>query len=355
MSSTRASASIIHPVVDAFCIGGGPALLFIAVILTGHDLDPWMSPNILWPIVIVTLPHFMASYRIVYSSCERILRYRWASMYVPGLLISYCVFGLLVADRSMVFIDTLTVVAGAYLAWHYTGQTWGMMSAFSRLDGQSFSDRERGLVLFALRVLLAWHVSWISQANFGLPAWLQDPLSIAYAWMSWVTLAALGLSGAALVSFVKRTGSLPSARVMIAWVTIFLWYGAMARSPRAIYWVQAAHALQYLIFPVRVELNQRIEDLQGATGPVPLIDRAGFQLIVYAAALVFAGILYQFWLPGAIEWGFGSALGPQAMLALPFALNGFLNVHHFFTDGCIWKLSDPSVRRMLFAHVPASS
>jgi hypothetical protein len=355
MTGPPASRAIIHPFVDAFCIGGGPALLFLFVIVTGRRFDDWMTPNILWPIVLFTLPHFMASYRIVYSSRERILRYPWASMIVPAALLAYCVFGVVVSHRSMAFIDSLTIVAGGYLAWHYTGQTWGMMAAFSQLDGRPFSAREHRLVQASLRILLAWHVSWISQASFGLPELLQAPLEMAYQWMSWVTLVAAGLSGVALVSFVRRTGSLPELRVLIAWGTIFFWYGAMARSPRAIYWVQAAHALQYLIFPIRVELNQRLADLQGVTGPVPLIDRAGFQLIVYAAALVFAGILYQFWLPGAIEWGFGSALGPQAMLALPFALNGFLNIHHFFTDGCIWKLSDPSVRRMLFAHVPASS
>lgn len=353
MRARGSAPSIISPWVDAFCIGGGPALLFVALIVVGPDADSWMRPEFLWLTILITLPHFMASYRIVYSSRESILRHPAASIWVPGFLILYCAFALAVSERSMAFIDVLTVGAGAYLAWHYTGQTWGMMAAFSHLDGNPFSERERNIVRAALRILLVWHVTWISRANFGLPDWIQAPLSLAYSWMSWVTLAAVGLSAWALVAQHRRTGRLPSVQVLVAWATIFLWYGAMARSPANIYWVQIAHALQYLIFPFRVELNLRLGDLEDAVGKPRLVDRAGFQMIVYAAALLFAGALYQIWLPGAIEWGF--ALGPQALVALPFALNGFLNIHHFFTDGCIWKLSDPQVRRMLFAHVPAGS
>jgi hypothetical protein len=29
----------------------------------------------------------------------------------------------------------------------------------------------------------------------------------------------------------------------------------------------------------------------------------------------------------------------------------FLNIHHYFTDGVMWKISNPEVRKALFAHV----
>jgi hypothetical protein len=29
----------------------------------------------------------------------------------------------------------------------------------------------------------------------------------------------------------------------------------------------------------------------------------------------------------------------------------FINIHHYFTDGVIWKISNPEVRKELFAHV----
>jgi hypothetical protein len=28
-----------------------------------------------------------------------------------------------------------------------------------------------------------------------------------------------------------------------------------------------------------------------------------------------------------------------------------INAHHFFSDGCLWKLREPAVRRELFSHI----
>jgi hypothetical protein len=30
----------------------------------------------------------------------------------------------------------------------------------------------------------------------------------------------------------------------------------------------------------------------------------------------------------------------------------FLNIHHYFTDGVMWKLRNPAVREDLFGHLP---
>ena len=35
----------------------------------------------------------------------------------------------------------------------------------------------------------------------------------------------------------------------------------------------------------------------------------------------------------------------------PILLLMFINIHHYFTDGVIWKISNPEVRQELFAHV----
>ena len=56
----------------------------------------------------------------------------------------------------------------------------------------------------------------------------------------------------------RRTGQLPPARALVAWFAIFVWYAVMARDPKALFWIQIAHALQYLAFPIRVELNRLV-------------------------------------------------------------------------------------------------
>jgi hypothetical protein len=36
---------------------------------------------------------------------------------------------------------------------------------------------------------------------------------------------------------------------------------------------------------------------------------------------------------------------------VPVLILTFINIHHYFTDGVIWKFSNPVVRKELFAHV----
>ena len=35
------------------------------------------------------------------------------------------------------------------------------------------------------------------------------------------------------------------------------------------------------------------------------------------------------------------------------AIITFFNIHHYFTDGVVWKLRDPAVREDLFGHLSA--
>jgi hypothetical protein len=49
----------------------------------------------------------------------------------------------------------------------------------------------------------------------------------------------------------------------------------------------------------------------------------------------------------------GRAFGEAPGNAAPILLLAFINIHHYFTDGVLWKLRNPEVQRQLFAHVPA--
>jgi len=35
-------------------------------------------------------------------------------------------------------------------------------------------------------------------------------------------------------------------------------------------------------------------------------------------------------------------------------LLALINIHHFFIDGCVWKISTPEVRKDLFKHLSTS-
>jgi hypothetical protein len=143
----------------------------------------------------------------------------------------------------------------------------------------------------------------------------------------------------------RRTGVLPPARTLVAWIALFVWYAMMARDPRALFWIQIAHALQYLAFPVRVEINRTIADrARGAT-------RLARHMALYGLGLLVVSVVVAQLVPGTAMSIIGNVFGETPGKSAPILLLMFINIHHYFTDGVIWKISNPEVRKDLFAHV----
>jgi hypothetical protein len=82
-SPARRSA-ILSPAVDLLCVGGLSLIVFVPLLLSGRtDLTIIGAGAQAWLAGAINMPHFMASYRIIYRSKEMILRHKWASIYVP--------------------------------------------------------------------------------------------------------------------------------------------------------------------------------------------------------------------------------------------------------------------------------
>ena len=135
----------------------------------------------------------------------------------------------------------------------------------------------------------------------------------------------------------------------IAWLAIFAWYALMARDPRALFWVQLAHALQYLAFPIRVEMNNAVKDQPASRG------RMIRHMAIYAAALLLISVGISTFVPATAMGVIGGVFGEDPSFAAPILILLFINIHHYFTDGVIWKISNPEVRKELFAHVPRAT
>jgi hypothetical protein len=283
----------------------------------------------------INMPHFMASYRIVYRDRASILKHKWASIYIPAILVAYIAIALWEAQYSPVLVIALVTVGGTYLAWHYTGQIWGMMASFAYLEGVSFQKDERLLIRTGLRILLAWHLAWFLYTQ------LRDPtkLEALYKIVSAGTVVAFILGAVGLFRLKRRTGKTPPLRAIVAWLAIFAWYALMARDPKAIFWIQMAHALQYLSFPVRVEMNR--------TEPGSLARHMVLYGLILLGVSVAVGLFVPTALMGAVDKIFNEESGKSASILVLT----FINIHHYFTDGVIWKISNPDVRKELFAHV----
>ncbi len=129
---------------------------------------------------------------------------------------------------------------------------------------------------------------------------------------------------------------------LVPWLAIFAWYAVLARDPKALFWVQIAHAIQYLAFPFRVELNRSARSSRSVIGHMAL----------YVGGLLVASILIARVVPASAMSVVGNMFGEEPGKAAPIIILMIINIHHYFTDGVIWKLSNPEVRQELFAHVP---
>jgi len=333
---------MLSPIVDVLGVGGLSLLVFVPMLLSGRtDLLIVGAGAQAWFATLFNMPHFMASYRIIYRSREMILKHKWASLYVPLILLLYALVAIWEAQAgSQVLLIVLVAVAGAYLAWHYTGQVWGMMASYAYLEGRSLDATERLLVRTSLRILLAWHFTWFFYTYVRNPSGIRPFYLIASAGTG--VAFAIGLYGLARLR--RRTGRMPPIRTLVPWLAIFVWYAVMARDPKALFWVQIAHAIQYLAFPIRVEINRT-----AMRSPGSVVQH----IAVYAVALLVVSYLLEQVVPGTAMSVVADMFGEEPGRAAPILLLMFINIHHYFTDGVIWKISNPEVRKELFAHVPS--
>jgi hypothetical protein len=348
-NATPANA-ILSPVVDFLCVGGLSLIVFVPLLLSGRaDLVLIGAGAQAWLATLINMPHFMASYRLVYRDRASILRHRWASIYVPLILLAYMVLALWQAQYSPTLVIVFISVSSAYLAWHYTGQVWGMMASYTYLDGRGFDKSERFLIRTGLRILLAWHVTWFLYTQLRNPGVVRP----AYLLISVGTVAAFVLGAVGIMRMRRRTGRLPPARALVAWVAIFVWYAVMARDPKALFWIQLAHALQYLAFPIRVEINRIVA--KGGAAAARSAGNVATHMVLYGGALLAVSYVIAHVVPGTAMSAVADMFGEEPGKAAPVLILMFINIHHYFTDGVIWKISNPEVRNELFAHVKRPS
>lgn len=225
-----------------------------------------------------------------------------------------------------------------------------MVATSAFLENVTVAPIERRLIRTSLWIFLAWQIAWNLHffGFFTAPSLVSlgpDPRLLAslFRGMTALTPVAIGLGVAGFVLMRRRAGRALPARVYVPWLAICLWYAALGRYPNAIYWVQLSHATQYMLFPLRVEANRFHARHAGETATPG--SRLALHMALYVAAIVASG----WFIYGGVD-SIAPAEGP--LKHLPFMVGNIVNIHHYFTDGVVWKLRNPAVRRELFAHLP---
>jgi hypothetical protein len=342
------SRAIITPLVDTICVGGAWLVAVAWLLSSGLKFDKSSFAPYVTLQVLINYPHFMASYRLLYQSRAVIDRYKFAAIYLPIALLGYTAFAALysvgraAADIDMRYFWFIDYLVAINLAIHYTGQAWGMTASFAYIGNVALQPVERKVLRASFYSFMVWHIATyhhhIRVYDLFMP-WLAPAIPWAY------KLATIGaqfgmLAGiATYVRISRRIGRPAPLRMALPMLALYLGYVFYQLGNATLFVLQLGHALQYLIFPLRVEINRNV----AASDSVP---RRSLHLAIYAVLLVASGWLAFLGtgkLPGTTAW-FTSLVFVDA-----------INLHHYFIDQSVWKISTPEVRKDLFRHLAPAS
>ena len=362
-SSTIApEKALITPRVDAVCGGGFSLAIALAVIIYGSISEVGMDKMLvavsayLFTDLLINGPHFMASYRVLYSRRSNFRNHPLVTIVAPLLAFGFLAYvaawclaeepmtsGKKPANQLAAMI-VLNWLAPVLLGWHYVGQSWGATACFAYLSGFRMSANHRRLIRCGFYALFAYHVTWACATMGLLEAWFPQQQAGAYMMKSLMNLCRasvlvcflMGLWGFWLMSI--EHGRRVPAKVWLPWIATFSWYVMVDIYPQSFFLLQIFHALQYLMFPARVELNEHTE--QG---------HVRVHMIFYYLALVAIGYVVFEWTQ-ILEWTLTPTV-PSRLIVLGTASMMMVNVHHYFIDAVIWKIRDPVVRQSVFGHL----
>ena len=379
--------SIHNPLVDSLCVGGLSIL-----VITGFLVYLWLNPEVIsqlkpsepdpvqveqqqdsvrqnnslvlsdqsginnlllmfWLTVLLNNPHFMASYRLLYRSREQVLQYRWSSMYMPLLLLGaagFCLLGQMqvmtpggrLSQLSEITLQVLGAAAALYLAWHYNGQAWGMTASFLYMAGIRVTQYERRCIRSAYWSLTAFHVIW-SLSLFLRGHETLDQIKDAVFELS-LLMIPVGIHGFRCAA--RRTKKRIPLPALLPWIAIYFWYALVYVHDYALILLQLSHSLQYLCFTSRVELNlasQKTSSFNVRLFGVPV-----------SVCLLYLALLGSGWLVFELARFVPMTTPQEKVLQVGLGLLAVIvNIHHYFVDGAIWKISNPKVRQDLFAHL----
>jgi hypothetical protein len=342
------------PALDLLLSGGLSILVIVPLLFVrvGFEQDR-LNERLLLASALVNWPHFMASFALLYRSREQVLEHRFASITFPALLLTAGVAVVAASAWTQGPLILASLLTSAYLAWHYTGQAFGMTVAFAHVEGLSLTEDERRPIRLGLRLLLALHVAWIHHLfpAGAIPEAVETAFRLAYEVLLRALPIAAALGAWGLWQYRRRIGRMPPARVLAPWAAIQLWYVLLAVEPGSLILVQLFHALQYLVFPLRVQVNRYASEAR-ARGEVPTRAAQARHVSAYYGLLFASGVFALWALPALL----GAAVSGIWGLAVPAAAAGvtvqmIVNVHHYLTDATVWKLRDARVRGALFGHL----
>lgn len=288
--------------------------------------------DVFWLMILFSYPHFLASYFWFYKNQTLRSENRFVGKYLPVMIV-----GLLALVYSLqvdFLLQGMLIAAWILLFWHFAKQSYGC-SVF--LGKQGVPAESKSLLLYSYLCLAGFGFLNIQRQEsqvllfksyvrvFNVPEMFATAL-LAFAWILFFAFA---------VTFIKQAQSLNKSESLkkiavigVPWVANLMWFSWWTVESFFVL-IPVFHAIQYTPFVL-----QGISRLQNNT-------KAFVKTIVSifgVSFLFFVGLPYM-----VNSWW------PETAQGLVTSVFIFFNLHHFFIDSVGWRLSQESLRKILFS------
>ena len=355
MSPRASGRYFVSGPVDAVLIGGASIVLYVVLrvspqLASSASLAA-LAATLVW---VCNYPHFAASSFRLYHSRATSRQYPMTAWVIPAVML-VAVVGCFVSPNVVA-----PMFVKLYLLWspfHFSGQTVGITMIYSRRCGYRIERWGRIALTWFVFSTFAVQSAWAELAirthdvrsltgarrsyfgvHFGVlavPTWVPTVLTVVL----WCSLAVFG--GYVLLQLRSERRFIPLI-VLLPAASQFIWFYA-PNVGEYVALVPFFHSLQYLLIAWSVQLAVGIGERRRS----PSVSYVVSESVRWAVINIAIGV--------ALFWGL-PRLGSQFGRSLQFSsavMLAAIQIHHFFVDGVIWRLREPSVRSPLSSSLRA--
>ncbi|WP_329410338.1 hypothetical protein OG563_47160 [Nocardia vinacea] len=333
-SARPSSLYFVNPIVDFLCLGGISVILYLLFRLVPEvSTSPTVATVTLIAVWVVNYPHFASTNQRLYSSRAHLRQYPVTAWGIPILMIAAVVASFY---SPTVIAPQLVLLYFLWSPFHYSGQTIGITLVYAWRAGIGVTELERkalvgvSLLTFALGITngtsntRSYSYFGVTYTYPAIPSWAPMVLNIALAGCA---LALLGSLGRRILAEKERVPLI----ILVPVVAQFIWFLGV-NAGNFILLVPLFHSLQYLLIAWAVQLKERLD----STRQEPSRGFVLSETLRWVLINVGLGVCLFWALPNVASW-FGKPLAFTT--AILFVA---IQIHHFFVDGVIWKLSRPN-------------
>jgi hypothetical protein len=347
MQRDRADRYFVNAPIDTLVIGGASILLYaifrLRPSLAASPSVASLSFALVW---VCNYPHFAATNHRLYHSRATRSQYPLTT-YVTPLMMVAAVAGCYLSPGTIApaFIKFYFL----WSAYHFSGQTLGITMVYARRTGFVIDGWLRRSLTAFIYLTFAVQNAWaevgrrtiafygVNYPTLGVPKWLPQTLDK-------LMLIALAATISQLIWKAVDGGQRVPLIVMLPALTQYVWFVATPAG-QFYYMVPFFHSLQYLLIAWNVQLKDGLAERKRD----PSVRYVLSESVRWSAISGALGFVLFWGLPHLGEL-FGRP--PVFAKAVMFAA---IQVHHFFVDGVIWRLRNPSTRSPLSSSLRAVS